>query len=449
MTNSTIVAISTPTGTGGIAIIRLSGPSAISIADEFFCAKSGVKLKDAQHAKMNFGTFNLKGVQEKGYAVVFFAPNSFTGELVVEMQVHGGSLIAETIVKECVARGAKIAGKGDFSKRAFINGRASLDSLEGMIDMISAESEAELKAASSLYSGKLKEKVEQAENILLEAVAGIDVGIDYPDEVEEEPTIKETYKKVQEAKKIIAELLKQKKQSHMLKDGVYTLILGKPNVGKSSVLNAILGENRAIVTDIAGTTRDIIKETFVYDDVKFQILDTAGIRDTKDIIEKIGVDRAKENIARADLVLFIIDALREIENEDKEILNLVKDKNLVAVLNKTDKKVNATTREFFNNIKAKKVEISAACDKGIDNLLFAMKQASFGLNAPETILLNQRHIEALESTENELAKVKENQSLDILAFSIKSALNFLGSITGRTASEEVVNKIFSKFCVGK
>lgn len=449
MIDDTIVAVATPYGVGGISIVRISGPSALKIADDLFCAKNGKSLNKAIHGKLNYGTIKIGEIREVGLAVVFFKPKSFTGELVVEFQVHGGILIAKKIVEECIKRGARLADKGEFSKRAFLNGKASLDSLEGMIDMINAESESELKAAFGLYSGTLKKTVEVIENELTEALAGIEVGIDYPDEVDDLPTKDMVMEIIFNARGKLEKLIETKKLGKTIKDGVLTLILGKPNVGKSSLLNAIIGEDRAIVTEHAGTTRDIVKETFIYDGIKFQLLDTAGIRDSKDEIESIGINKAIENINIADLILFVIDSNQKLTNEDLKIYQQCNDKNLILVFNKTDKLQNKQAGDFFDNFNGDKIKVSTYLAEGIDDLLKIMKSKVEGKTESNVILVNERHIKALELAKSNLERIRKDFSFDIIAFEIKKALDELGKISGKTVSEEVINKIFSKFCVGK
>ena len=447
--SDTIVAIASPHGLGGIAIIRLSGPSAILVADEFFCANSGIKLKNAEHAKMNFGSFYLDGFIEKGYAVVFFSPKSFTGETVVELQVHGGTLIAEKVVEKCVSLGARIADKGEFSKRAFLNGKASLDSLEGMIDMIESESEAELRAAAMLKNGTLFRAVEKIEKSLIDAVSEIEVAIDYPDEVEEFTTIEKVNNVAKNSANEIDGLIKTKKAGRLVRSGVKTMIIGKPNVGKSSLLNAVLGEERSIVTNIAGTTRDSVRETFVIDGIKFSLLDTAGIRDTSDVIESIGVERAKNSINEADLVLFVVDASTTISKEDKEIATLVSKDNTILVVNKVDEKKDASVQNFFDKWPSDKLFVSAKNGTDIDALFSKMVKFAQKNSIDGFVVTNERHAAALENAKTALEKIDLKTNLDVAAFCIKLALDELGKITGKTCSEEVVKRIFERFCVGK
>ena len=445
----TIVAIASPYGLGGIAIIRLSGSSAISIADAFFCANSKKKLKDSVHAKMNFGSFLLDGFVEKGYAVVFFAPKSFTGETVVEFQVHGGTLIAEKIVEKCKSLGARVAAKGEFSKRAFLNGKASLDSLEGMIDMIESESEAELRAASMLKEGALFRAIENIEKTLIDVLSEIEVAIDYPDEVEEFTTIKKVCDAAKDATKKIDDLIKTKQAGKLIRNGVRTIIVGKPNVGKSSLLNAILGEDRSIVTDIAGTTRDTVRETFVIDGIKFSLLDTAGIRETSDLIENMGVERAKKSASEADLVLFVLDASTDYAEEDRKIKSLLNEKNTILVLNKVDSKQNDSVKNVYDNWAGNKIMISAKIGKNVPDLVKKMVEFAKSNAIDGFVVTNERHALALENAKASLEKIDTTLSLDVAAFCIKTALENLGEITGKTCSEEVVKRIFERFCVGK
>jgi len=447
--SDTIVAIASPHGLGGIAIIRISGSSAVTMADAFFCANSGVKLENAEHAKMNYGSFALDGFVEKGYAVVFFAPKSFTGETVVELQVHGGTLIAEKVIEKCKSLGARVADKGEFSKRAFLNGKASLDSLEGMIDMIESESEAELRAAAMLKNGELFRSIEKIESELVDAVSEIEVAIDYPDEVEEFTTIEKVCSASKNATKEIEKLLKTKQAGKLIRNGVKTMIVGKPNVGKSSLLNSILGEDRSIVTDIAGTTRDTIRETFVIDGIKFSLLDTAGIRETNDVIESIGVEKAKKSIAEADLVLFVVDAASDINLEDKQIEKLTNKENTLLVVNKIDSGIKNSVNKFFDEWSGEKVLVSAKTGKEIETVFDKMVKFAKRKSIDGFVVTNERHAAALENAKSSLDKIDEKTNLDVAAFCIKSALDELGKITGKTCSEEVVKRIFERFCVGK
>lgn len=419
------------------------------MADAFFCAKSGIKIANAEHAKMNFGTFDLDGIIEKGYAVFFKNPKSFTGEDVVEMQVHGGTMIAEKVVEKCKKLGARVANRGEFSKRAFLNGKASLDSLEGMIDMIESESEAELRAAAMLHNGKLYGKIEEVESALVDLISEIEVAIDYPDEVDEVATIEKISIEAEIQKKSIEELLKTKNAGKMLKGGVRTIIVGKPNVGKSSILNAILGEDRSIVTDIAGTTRDAVRETFVIDGIKFSLMDTAGIRQTSDVIESIGVEIAKKNIKDADLVLFVVDATRGLDYDDTEIGELSKNLKTILVVNKTDEKIAADVENFYEMWKGEKVFVSAKTGKNMDKLAEMMVKEAKLNNVDGLVVTNERHVAALEKAVENLSKINNSLNLDVAAFCLNSALVELGKITGKTASEEIVNRVFSRFCVGK
>lgn len=443
--NQTIVALSTPNLIGAISIVRMSGDNALNIADKVFVSK-GKKPSEFEPRKLELGTFTADQFKEKCMCAVFIAPFSYTGENIVEFQLHGGLKIAEGIIRTCIKNGARLATNGEFTKRAFMNGKMTLASAEGMMDMINAESEAEIRAGYNLLDGELSKLASSAQNELTDLLSDIEVSFDYPEETIEYVTKVAVKNKLTALHEKISKVLESASTGKLLKNGVNVLILGKPNAGKSSLLNCLLAYDRAIVTDIAGTTRDTIEDTFTINGTKFNIIDTAGIRDTSDKVEKIGVDKAKSLIAGADIIIYVKDATSKDSKEDKDIQGLIGDKKHITVLNKSD---------VAQNIKPKNDEIviSALNNIGISELkdkLYKLSNTDASLHS-SIIITNERHKEALsranKSIENALENI--NMSLDLISIDIKLAYSALGEITGNTTGEDIIDAIFSKFCLGK
>ena len=306
MNEDSIVAISTPIGNGGISIVRLSGNTCFSIADKMFTSKKQ-QPSSFEDRKLYLGTITTSQFKEKALCVIFKAPNSYTGENMVEFQCHGGVKIAQGILRECLQNGARMAKNGEFSMRAFLNGKMTLEETEGMIDMIQAKSDAEVRAGYALLNGELSKKTTVMQNELTDILADIEVSFDYPEQDMEYTTAQKTKQRLQQIVKDITSLLQTAHQGKIIKHGIQTLIVGKPNVGKSSLLNALLGEEKAIVTSIAGTTRDIVEDSYEYKGLRVELIDTAGIHETEDVVEKLGIDKAKKYINQADIILFVLD----------------------------------------------------------------------------------------------------------------------------------------------
>lgn len=445
----TIVAISTPIGSGGISIIRLSGPQSIEIADKLFISKKG-KLPSAFKPRvMTLGTITTSRFKELALVVVFKNPDSFTGEDLVEIQCHGGLKITEGVLDECMTLGARLAKNGEFSMRAFSNGKMSLSEAEGMIDMINAESVAELKSGYSLASGELSKLATSAQAELIDIMAEIEVSLDYPEHDIEYITIKKLKDRLSHLAEEVKKTLATCKTGAYIKSGIKALIVGKPNVGKSTLLNRLLLKDRAIVTPIPGTTRDIIEDVFYINDIKVNVIDTAGIHETEDVVEKIGIDRAKNMIKEADIVLFIVDSSDKFDEKDEKIYNLIANQKHIVVLNKSD--LQHKSQAFQNS---PTVSVSAEKNIGIDLLKEKMYNLVIDnkIIGSNIIITNKRHEEALtralKAFQSAIADIN-SIPLDVIAINLKEAYAAFGEITGETSNEEIISAIFSKFCLGK
>ena len=441
----TIAQISTPLGNGGIAIVRVSGEKAIDIAFNLFYAKNLTK-QNIEPRKLYLGKFNIfNGAKERCMMVYFKAPYSFTGEDVVEFQVHGGEYLATCILDTLLQNGCTLAQNGEFSRRAFVNGKMTLDEAEAMIDMINATSDAELKASSNLTNGDLYKQITKIQNNLKDCIANLEVSLDYPEHDDEEMSIQSVKQVLLDSKQTLSNLKQSFLAGKKIKFGFTVAIVGKPNVGKSSLLNRLVGEERAIVTDIKGTTRDTLKETIVYNGLKINFVDTAGMRESQDVVEKIGIERSRQAIDNSDIVLAIFDASQKFDKEDNDMIDLLKDKNVIYVLNKTDKQI----VENLDNA----IQISALNNKNIDKILdeILKKTKLDKIDFSQIYITNKRHeeiicnsIELIDEAINSL-----NMSCDIVDMQTKKVWQELGKITGETATEDILNEIFSKFCLGK
>ncbi len=446
MLEENISALSTPPIASGVAIIRISGKNPLEIAEKMFSCKT--KVCDFEPNKLYVGTIDAGSIKDFGMCVYFSAPRSYTGENMVEFHCHGGVAISRAILKRTFELGARPAERGEFTKRAFLNGKLSLSSCEGLIDMINAESEGEVKAGYYLYKEKLFNKINEIQNDLKYVLALIDANIDYPEEDIKSAELDEIKTKLQASCDKINKITQKYLTSSKIKSGVKVVICGKPNAGKSSILNVILGCDKAIVTSVEGTTRDVVEGSKEYGGVKFNYFDTAGIRESDDTVEKIGIERSIQVLETADVILFVLDADNGWSKEDSEIYSFVKDKNKIVALNKVE---NEKTNDFPIKID---IEISAKTGKNFDKLeqmIFDNAQIETALIDGE-FLTEERHYIALNNALNSL-KLALGQigvmPLDILTVDIKTAWRSLGLISGETCDEAVVDEIFSKFCVGK
>ena len=454
----TICAISTAIGEGGIAIIRVSGDNALSIVSKIFRPKNGKDIKDMKTYTMRYGhiiDINSEELIDEVIISYMKGPRSFTAEDTVEINCHGGVTSTNKVLETVIKAGARLAEPGEFTKRAFLNGRIDLSQAEAVMDLITAKTELAMKSALMQSNGSLSQRINKLNEYLLNVLALIEYAVDFTEDDEEiDPTIPiRVRESLEKAHEDIEKLLKSADEGKIIRDGLSLAIVGKPNVGKSSLLNVLLKEKRAIVTDIAGTTRDVIEEYINLDGIPVKIIDTAGIRETEDIVEKIGVEKSREKIDEADLVLLVLDSSRELDKEDKEIIEAVKNKKSIVILNKIDleSKIDNSILNNFENI----IKISAKEDIGIDGLKNEIKNMFFSgkIDSESLIISNSRHKQALiragENCNEALMRLNNNEYLDLISIFVTAALKALGEITGSELEEDLVNKIFKEFCCGK
>ena len=452
----TIAAISTPTGMGGIAIIRISGDKAFDICKKIFVRPSGKDFSDAPDFSLSYGHIVDKSgdILDEVLLGKMCSPHTYTTEDVAEINCHGGYAAAKSILDLVLKCGARIAEPGEFTKRAFLGGRIDLSQAEAVSDMISTKTEAFSKIAAKQISGRLREAVDDIKAEILTLLSNLEVSIQYPEYDIDELTDFELKTELEQIKKSIDRLSSSFKKGEILKDGLKTAIVGKPNVGKSMLLNAILNEDKAIVTDIPGTTRDVIDEMVCINGIPIKLLDTAGIRESLDAVESIGIMRSLKAMEESDLTLFVADAASPLTEEDTDIYKKIKNKAHIVVLNKCDEPVCEDTLKYFENDKF--VLISA---KTGENLKEAERMISeFAENEPGDmtgglVLANARHKRlidnASECISQALATFDEGMPVDLCEIDIRNAWRSLGEITGETADEDIVNEIFANFCLGK
>ena len=456
----TIAAISSAIGEAGIGIVRMSGNESLFIANKIFVGKKIERLTDANNRQLTYGHIvnpEDNSIVDEVLIVYMKSPHTYTREDIVEIDCHGGAIAVKKVLELLLKNGARLAEPGEFTKRAFLNGRLDLSQAEAVIDLIRAKTDKSYEASLSQLEGNLSLKIDDIQEILLEILAHIEVSIDFPEEDIEEVTYDELEDKAKVVLHMIDELISTADKGKILRDGLNTVILGKPNVGKSSLLNAILRENRAIVTDVPGTTRDIIEEYVNIEGIPLKIVDTAGIRDTEDLVEKIGVDRAKEVVEDADLIIAIFDASSELTKEDQQIIELVKEKKSIVLLNKTDLP-NVYDSEYLSNILNGKEVINTSISKGegIDILEKTIVDMFYGGRVKvkgEVLVTNVRHKNQLEKARKNIIDAIDGLNscipLDCIEVDIKNCWTNIGEISGDTVSEDILDKIFSEFCIGK
>lgn len=461
MMEDTITAISTPLGMGGIGIVRLSGKSSFNIVKKIF-KKSGKAREPGELPlrKMLHGYIEEPGtgkVIDEVLVCFMPAPHTYTREDVVEVNCHGGILPVGKILELTIRGGARLAQEGEFTKRAFLHGRIDLSQAEAVMDIIKARTEPARESALEQIKGRLAREINELRGEIVDLLTVIEVNIDFPEEGVDEVDLQQVETGIKKAEGKVAGLLKDAGEGRIYREGIKTVIAGKPNVGKSSLLNYMLREQRAIVTEIPGTTRDLLEETLNLKGVPLVLVDTAGIRPTGDLVEKIGVDKAEKIINAGDLILFILDATTGMEKTDMEIFELVKNKNFLIILNKTDLVSQERIKEIEKELVGYTLHpVSLKKEEGLEKLEEKIIEKIFlgRIMPPETALVTkQRHINSLEGAREHLRGAREalegKVPLDLVAIDLQQAWDSLGEITGETLGEEVIEKIFSEFCVGK
>lgn len=456
--SNTIAAISTAVGEAGIGIVRISGSDAINIGNSIFRGINTKQLNVGDNRKLIYGHI-VEGEEIVDEVLITYMkePFTYTRENMVEIYCHGGIIPVRKVLELLLRSGARLAEPGEFTKRAFLNGRLDLSQAEAVMDIIESKTDKSYEVSLKQLEGSLSHKVRDIGDLLLAMIAHVEVSIDFPDHEVDEITYEEMIRDAKTVKEEIEKLLATADRGKILRDGLNTIILGKPNVGKSSLLNAILRENRAIVTDIPGTTRDIIEEFINIDGIPLKIVDTAGIRDTEDIVEKLGVDRAKDTVEMADLIIAVFDASRELTKEDYSIIELIKDKKTIALLNKSDLK-SAYDEEYLKKLLNGKHVISSSITTGVgvDLLEDSIKDMFYSgqIEIDSGIIVNNmRHKNQLElafkSIASALVDIEAGVPLDCIEVDLRNCWEDLGEITGDSVAEDIIDKIFAEFCLGK
>ena len=456
--DDTIAAIATAPGEGGIGIIRISGEKSLQVAQSIFKSKSGKMIKDYNARTLIYGTVvdNEKVIDEVLVAYMK-GPNSYTAEDVIEINCHGGFISVKKILELILSKGVRLAEAGEFTKRAFLNGRIDLSQAEAIIDVIKSKTDMAHEVAQSQLEGSLAKKIKDLRMNVTEVLAHLEVSIDFAEEDVEEITYQTLEEKALELRNEIKKLYDTAESGKILRDGLKTVIVGKPNVGKSSLLNSILGENRAIVTDIAGTTRDVIEEFVNIKGIPLKIVDTAGIRETEDVVEKIGVEKSRESFSTADLVIMVLDASRKLSEEDMEILESLKNKKTIVLLNKMDLEPQIELEKIEEFVNSEDIiKISALKHQGIEELqdkIEAMVYHGSVKNSSNLMITNSRHKDALlkayESINDAIKAIEDRMPYDFIEVDFKNIWDYLGYINGDTVREDLLDTIFANFCIGK
>ena len=451
---STIAAISTAPGIGGIGIIRMSGKESFDILKKIFVPVSNTPEKgySIKYGKIYDGD----EIVDEVLVSYFIAPKSYTTENMCEINSHGGMVVMKRILDLCLKNGADLAEPGEFTKRAFLNGRIDLTQAEAVIDVINSKTEKEAKSSMNQLEGNLSKRIKEIRDDLISGMADIDVSIDYPEYDIEEVTNLNISDILERNRKRLEELENSFSNGKILREGIKTAIIGRPNAGKSSLLNLLLNEERAIVTEIEGTTRDTIEEFISLGGVPFKIIDTAGIRETDDTVEKIGVQKAIDIAKDSDLVIAIFDITKKLTEEDKKILEILKDKKSINILNKIDLNQIGVDKKIFEKYSNNIVTISTKTQEGVPELLDMMQKLVVTeeiKNDGELLVINSRHKALVHKAIMSLEKAEETLTMgmpvDVVAIYIKEILEELGKITGETVTDDIISEIFSKFCLGK
>ena len=453
----TIAAISTGMTSSGIGIIRISGPDAIAIADKVYDSRSGKKLENMPTHTIHYG-FIRDGEEfiDEVLVMLMRGPRSFTAEDTVEINCHGGVYAMNRILELVIRKGARPAQPGEFTKRAFLNGRIDLSQAEAVIDVINAKNEYALKSSVSQLKGSVLKVIKDIREKIIYHIAYIESALDDPEHISLDGYPEQLEEQVEQWKEKIRTLIASSENGKRMKEGIRTVIVGKPNAGKSSLLNVLLGEERAIVTDIAGTTRDVLEEQMSLSGISLNIIDTAGIRSTEDVVEKIGVKKAKTYARDADLIIYVVDSSTGLDENDEEIMEMIRDRKAIVLLNKMDLDCITTEEDIRKHLDKPVIPVSAKEEQGIDRLEQTVKDmfydGSISFN-DEIYITNMRQKaalkEALDSLEQVSVSIQNQMPEDFFSIDLMNAYEELGSITGESVGEDLVNEIFSKFCMGK
>jgi tRNA modification GTPase len=462
MNTDTIAAIATALSDSGIGIIRISGEDAIKVADKIYRSKNNErKLSRFKSHTINYGfIYDGSELIDEVMVAVMYAPHTYTKENTVEIDCHGGILVMNRILDTVLKNGCRLAEPGEFTKRAFLNGRIDLSKAEAVMDIIHSKNEFALKASVKQLRGAVSEKVKRLRDEILYEIAFIESALDDPEHISLDGYCEKLKEKTLAIKSELKKMIDSADNGKMLKEGINTVIVGKPNAGKSSLLNILVGEDKAIVTSVAGTTRDVLEESIKFHGIGLNIIDTAGIRDTEDEVEKIGVDKARKYAVNADLIIYVVDGSCGLDENDDEIIRLIADKKVIVLLNKTDLEQVVDENELISkmgtNQDVKIIKTSTKENKGIDEFENLVKDMFFGGGIAindEIYITNQRHKEALvkayDSMNLVLKSIDDDMPEDFYSIDLMSAYTFLGKIIGEEVEDDLVNEIFSKFCMGK
>ena len=457
MKTDTIAAIATAMSSSGIGIVRISGEEAVSVTEKIFEMKNHKTLSEMPTHTIHYGHIHDGDeVIDEVMVLLMRGPKSYTREDTVEIDCHGGVYVMKRILETVIKYGARPAEPGEFTKRAFMNGRIDLSQAESVIDVINSKNEFALKSSLSQLSGAVSEKVKEIRGTILHEIAFIESALDDPEHISLEGYPEQLAEIVTETEGKIEKLLANSDNGKMLKEGISTVIVGKPNAGKSSLLNTLVGEEKAIVTDIAGTTRDVLEEQINLNGILLNVIDTAGIRDTEDIVEKIGVERAKKYLNDADLVIYVVDTSTALDENDYEIMKLLQDRHAIVLLNKSDLTPVTTVEDIRKHLDKKMIAISAKEQTGIDELTEVIKEMFFSGAVTfndEVYITNIRHKTALQEASRSLQlvlqSIEDGMPEDFYSIDLMNAYEELGSIIGEAVEDDLVNEIFSKFCMGK
>jgi len=454
----TITAISTAIGEGGISIIRVSGERALQVVGRIFKGKNTKGMDTMETYTMRYGHIVELGgddVIDEVIVSCMKGPRSFTAEDTIEINCHGGIVATNKVLENVIKAGARMAEPGEFTKRAFLNGRIDLSQAEAVIDIIRAKTELSMKSAVLQAGGNLSAAVRELREKLIALIAHIEATVDYPEDDLEEITGIQVAARLKEVVEEIGKAIESADEGKILREGLSTVIVGKPNVGKSSLLNTLLKENRAIVTDIPGTTRDVIEEYISIQGIPIKIVDTAGIRETEDVVEKIGVEKSIEKIEEADLIVLILDSSSELTDEDRDIISFIKGKKYIVLLNKSDLNEKINIKEIDELESEYVISTSVTQGFGIDQLKEAIVKLFFHgeIKSNELVITNMRHKEAMMAANSSCIQAIEalssTSAIDLASIDIRNAWYSLGQITGDTMEENIIDKIFSEFCLGK